>query len=36
MYVINDIPHDIPERDPPRTHVHTYFVRIDPWFRASR
>ena len=32
--VCNDIPRDIPERDPPRTyvctHVHTYFVRIDP------
>jgi len=30
--VCNDIPHDIPERDSPRT----YFVRIDPRFRALR
>jgi len=33
--VYNDIPHDIPERDPPRMYVHMYFVRIDPRFRAS-
>jgi len=32
VWVCNDIPRDIPERDPP----HTYFVRIDPRFRASR
>ena len=32
---INDIPRDIPERDPPRTYVHTYFVRLDPRFMQS-
>ena len=32
--VCNNIPRDIPERDPPRTYMHT-FVRIDPWFRSS-
>ena len=36
--VCNDIPRDILERDPPRTYartyVHTYFVGIDPQFRA--
>jgi len=34
--VCNNIPRDIPERDPPRTYVHTHLVRIGPRFRASR
>jgi len=28
--VCNNIPRDIPKRDPPRTYIHMYFVRIDP------
>jgi len=28
--VCSNIPHDIPEHDPPRTYIHTYFVRVDP------
>ena len=39
VQVCNDIPHDIPECDLPRMYVsmyvRTYFVRIDPRFRAS-
>jgi len=39
VHVCNDIPRDIPERDLPRMYVcmyvRTYFVRIDPQFRAS-
>ena len=38
--VCNNIPRDIPERDPPHTYIYTYiytyFVRIDHRFRVLR
>jgi len=36
VHVCNDILCDIPECDPPRMYVHTYFVGVDLQFREPR